>query len=449
MPEFFRNAPIQRKLMLIILGSYAVALLMTAAVHSSFRIFSAISDFDPAGAARFDGAALTVILSISALIAYGVSRRLQAAISTPLRTLAETAKKIARQKDYSVRAQKVSTDEVGQLTDAFNQMIGEIQIHDGAMRREIADRIRVEQDVDKLHQEVLAATRQAGMAEVATGVLHNVGNVLNSVNISTSLLNEQFEKSRAGNVSRIAQLLRSHAGDLGDFITNDPKGRALPEYLAELGQRLDAERVKMRADLQGLVASIEHIKEIVNMQQSYAKLSGETESLPVPQLVEDALRMNAAAFTRHGVTLQREFSPVPYVSVDKHKVLQILTNLMRNAKYAVDETTQQRKLIRVGIGVESTGFVAVTITDNGVGIPAENLTRIFQHGFTTRKEGHGFGLHSGALAAKEMGGALTVQSAGPGCGATFTLTLPVAHDLAISASTKVCNPKIPVPIAAS
>jgi signal transduction histidine kinase len=449
MPEFFRNAPIQRKLMLIILGSYAAALLMTAAVHSSFRIFSEISDLDPDVAARFDGAALAAILAISALIAYGVSLRLQAAISTPLRVLSDTAKKIARQKDYSVRAKKVSTDEVGQLTDAFNQMVGEIQLHDQSMRREIADRIRAEQELDKLHKQVLAATRQAGMAEVATGVLHNVGNVLNSVNISTSLLNEQFEKSRAGNVSRIAQLLQSHAGDLGDFLTNDPKGRALPEYLAELGQRLDAERVKMRADLQGLVASIEHIKEIVNMQQSYAKLSGETESLPVPQLVEDALRMNAAAFTRHGVTLQREFSPVPYVSVDKHKVLQILTNLMRNAKYAVDETTQERKLIRVGIGVESTGFVAITITDNGVGIPAENLTRIFNHGFTTRKEGHGFGLHSGALAAKEMGGALTVCSDGPGQGATFTLTLPVAHDLAISASTKVCTPKIPVPIAAS
>jgi nitrate/nitrite-specific signal transduction histidine kinase len=197
MPEFFRNAPIQRKLMLIILGSYAAALLMTAAVHSSFRIFSEISDLDPDVAARFDGAALAAILAISALIAYGVSLRLQAAISTPLRVLSDTAKKIARQKDYSVRAKKVSTDEVGQLTDAFNQMVGEIQLHDQSMRREIADRIRAEQELDKLHKQVLAATRQAGMAEVATGVLHNVGNVLNSVNISTSLLNEQRLARRA------------------------------------------------------------------------------------------------------------------------------------------------------------------------------------------------------------------------------------------------------------
>ena len=67
----------------------------------------------------------------------------------------------------------------------------------------------------------------------------------------------------------------------------------------------------------------------------------------------------------------------------------------------------------------------ISYIDNGIGIPADNLTRIFGHGFTTRKEGHGFGLHSGALAAKELGGALTVESDGPGKGATFTLEFPI------------------------
>jgi len=449
MLQFFRHAPIQRKLTLIILGSYAAALLIAVAVESGFRIIMERSGFREDATIRFDGIALAAILIISGLVAYGVAQRLQTTISVPIRRLAETAAKIARKKDYSLRAVKVSTDELGAFTDSFNHMLGEIERQNAALRQEIADRIHAEGELDKLHKQMLTATRQAGMAEVATGVLHNVGNVLNSVNISTALLNEQFEKSRATNVARIAALLQSHAGDLADFLTNDPKGRALPEYLAELGQRIEAERVKMRAEMQALVANIEHIKEIVNMQQSYAKLVGETESLSAPSLVEDALRMNAAAFTRHGVTLQREFSPAPYVSVDKHKVLQILTNLMRNAKYAVDETTQPQKLIRVGIGVESTGFVAITVADNGVGIAPENLTRIFNHGFTTKKDGHGFGLHSGALAAREMGGALTVGSDGPGRGATFTLTLPIAYDLAVSASTKVCQPKNPAPIAAS
>ena len=409
------------------------------------------ADFGPdlRHAMWFDALIFLAVIAASSLVAYVVSQRLQASISDPIRALARTAAAIATDKDYTLRAKKFAPDEVGALTDVFNYMLAEIQGQHATLRHEIAERVRVEQEVDKLHKQVLAASRQAGMAEVATGVLHNVGNVLNSVNISTTLLGEQLDKSRAANVGRIAQLLQSRAADLGDFLTNDPKGRALPGYLAELGQRLDAERLKMHAELQGLAANIEHIKEIVSMQQNYAKVSGEIESLPVPGLVEDALRMNAAAFVRHGVTVERDFAPVPFVSVDKHKVLQILTNLMRNAKYAVDETTEPRKLIRVGVRATGGGFVALSVADNGVGIAAENLTRIFAHGFTTRKEGHGFGLHSGALAAKEMGGELQVTSDGPGRGATFTLTLPIAYDLTVSPATNVCPPKTQALTAAS
>ena len=408
------------------------------------------ADFGPVlrHAARFDALIFSAVIAISGLLALLVSGWLQNSISGPIRALAHTAATVATQQDYSLRAKKFAPDEVGALTDVFNYMLNEIQRQHTALRHEIAERVRAEQEVDKLHREVLSATRQAGMAEVATGVLHNVGNVLNSVNISTALLNEQLEKSRAANVGRIAQLLRGQS-DLAGFLTTDPKGRALPEYLAELGQRLDAERLKMHAELQGLAANIEHIKEIVSMQQNYAKVSGEIESLPVPGLVEDALRMNAAAFVRHGVTVERDFAPVPFVSVDKHKVLQILTNLLRNAKYAVDETTEPRKLIRVGVRATGGGFVALSVADNGVGIAAENLTRIFAHGFTTRKEGHGFGLHSGALAAKEMGGELQVTSDGPGRGATFTLTLPIAYDLTVSPATNVCPPKSKALTAAS
>jgi len=401
------------------------------------------ADFSPEliHAARYDAVILLAVICLSALTALLVAKRLQRTISAPIRRLAETAATIATEKDYSLRVEKSAPDEVGAFTDVFNYMLDEIEHHDGALRREISERIRAEQEVDKLHKQVLSASRQAGMAEVATGVLHNVGNVLNSVNISAALLGEQLEKSRATNVTRLAHLLRSRAGDLGDFLTNDPKGRALPEYVAELGQRLDMERTKMRGELQGLAANIEHIKEIVAMQQNYAKVSGETESLPVTELVEDALRMNSAAFARHGVSLQRDLAPVPFVSVDKHKVLQILTNLLRNAKYAVgDDATGPQKLVKVSTHVAGDGFVAITVADNGMGIAPENLIRIFAHGFTTRKNGHGFGLHSGALAAKEMGGELIAQSEGQGRGATFTLTVPIAPDLVISPGTQVCPP---------
>jgi C4-dicarboxylate-specific signal transduction histidine kinase len=189
---------------------------------------------------------------------------------------------------------------------------------------------------------------------------------------------------------------------------------------------LAGEQAKLIAKMDTLGRHVEHIKEIVAMQQSYAKVSGVYESLAAVALVEDALRMNAAAFDRHGIEMVREFAEnLPPVRVDRHKVLQIIINLIHNAKYAVEAHLEQPKRLVVRVGLASPDRVRITIADNGVGIAPEHLTRIFNHGFTTKKDGHGFGLHSGANAAKEMGGTLTARSDGPGRGAEFTLELPV------------------------
>jgi signal transduction histidine kinase len=134
--------------------------------------------------------------------------------------------------------------------------------------------------------------------------------------------------------------------------------------------------------------------------------------------------MNAGALVRHEIEVIREFLEVPAISVEKHKVLQILVNIIRNAKYACDESAAKEKRITLKVYWQDP-WVCIAVIDNGIGIPSENLTRIFNHGFTTRKDGHGFGLHSGALAASELGGALSVHSEGLGQGATFTLTLPL------------------------
>jgi C4-dicarboxylate-specific signal transduction histidine kinase len=159
------------------------------------------------------------------------------------------------------------------------------------------------------------------------------------------------------------------------------------------------------------------------MQQNYAKVSGVSETLAVTELIEDAVRMNATALSRHDVTLVRDFQVQPKVTVDKHKVLQIMINLMRNAKYACDDSGRPDKQMIIRV-TSARGRVSIAVEDNGVGIPAENMTRIFNHGFTTRAHGHGFGLHSGALAARELGGSLIARSDGPGKGATFILELP-------------------------
>jgi len=290
-----------------------------------------------------------------------------------------------------------------------------------AVVQDITERRLAEQELEHVHKQLLVASRQAGMAEVASNVLHNVGNVLNSVNVSASLVSERIAKSKCTRLDQVAALLTEHAGDLASFLAG-PQGKHLPGYLGELARALVSERDGAVAELEALRSNVEHIKEIVAMQQSYARRGGIIETLDIRALVEDSLRMNEGAFSRHGVTIIRDYEDVPLIQVDKHKVLQILVNVIRNAKYACQEAEK-----RVTVRIRATNAaLLVAVIDTGVGIPRENLERIFSHGFTTRPDGHGFGLHSSALAAKALGGSLHAESAGPGQGATFTLTLPLA-----------------------
>jgi len=298
-------------------------------------------------------------------------------------------------------------------------------IQEIAILEDITSTKRTEQELNDTYKHLMDAARLAGTVEMANGVLHNVGNVLNSVNVSVNILTESVQNSRIGGVSKLSALLHEHAGDLAAFLTADPKGQKIVPYLDTLADHLNGERQRWLAEVASLRQNVDHIKDIVSMQQSYAKAVGVVEVLAPSTLFEDALRMNAAALARHDVEVVREFEEASAVQVERHKVLQILTNLIRNAKYALDESQRANKrlLLRIEPGGRGARLI---VRDNGIGITAENLQHIFTHGFTTRKDGHGFGLHASTLSAKEMGGSLTVQSDGPGKGATFILELPRA-----------------------
>jgi C4-dicarboxylate-specific signal transduction histidine kinase len=386
------------------------------------------------------GGIFALVLVASLLLAFVLSSQFLRFVTDPILRLAGTARTIADHKDYSVRANKVCGDEVGVLTDAFNQMLAQIQSQDSALQRaqrelqqqvnalqrEINEREQAEEALRISQQKLLESSRLAGMAEVATGVLHNVGNVLNSVNVSAGLVVEKLRRSKAPQLAKAAALLTPQNGDLTEYLTKDPNGQKLPGYLSKLGEFFVAENAELLEEVDQLGRNIEHIKEVVAMQQSYAKVSGVFENLPAHRLVEDAIAMNIGAFERHGVVVDRQFSTVPLVRVDRHKVLQVLINLLHNAKYALVESKRTDKRITISVLATHNRSVRIVVADNGIGISPENLTRVFAHGFTTREEGHGFGLHSGALAAHAMGGSLSVASAGTGHGATFTLELPIA-----------------------
>jgi len=285
---------------------------------------------------------------------------------------------------------------------------------------------RVNDELREAQAELVTTARRAGMAEIATNVLHNVGNVLNSVNVSAQVLYEKVHTSKGPGVAKVAQLMKEHPDDLGDFISSDPKGRALPDYLDKLADALAIEQQVMIAELAQLTRRIDHIKEIVATQQSYAGNASVLESGSLRELVEDVVRICDVSLARHHITLIKEFSDVPQMPLDKHRVLQILVNLINNAKQALEAGANRSPQIILRLRVIDDGRVRVEVEDNGEGIAQDNLARVFEHGFTTRVDGHGFGLHSCILAAHELGGDLTVRSAGPGRGALFILELPLA-----------------------
>ena len=491
---------------------------------------------------RFYGLMLVMVIVISICLGVLLSRRLSRTITDPVLELARTAKVVGEKKDYSVRvAGDKRGDELGRLTDSFNEMLARIQSQDAALSRSqektqalvnsidgivwernpetfqftfvsqqsesilgykpvewlenadfwasklhphdapkavetgwnlnnhaksyvqeyrmiaadgrtvwiresgtvLADKGKpvavrgILQDItrqkndaaelDKLNRQLLDTSRAAGMADVATGVLHNVGNVLNSVSVAATILGERLQRSKVANLQRATAMLLEQNGRLGDYLTSDPKGKLLPSYFDTIAGQLAEERDDLVAKVQSVAQNIEHIKEIVAMQQSYARVSGAYENLMAAELVEDALRINMAAFDRHNIHVIREFaSNLPPVCVDRHKVLQILINLLRNAKHAMESIDESRKQMTIVISLSTPEQLSIVVRDNGIGIPAENLKKIFNHGFTTKKDGHGFGLHSGANAAKEIGGSLTARSDGPGKGAELTLIIPVA-----------------------
>lgn len=271
----------------------------------------------------------------------------------------------------------------------------------------------------------LAAARESGMAEIATNVLHNVGNALNSVNVSATLVSDSVRQSKSAGLTRVVELLREHRTTLGEFLANDPKGKNLLPYLEQLDRALQADRTACITQLASLQQSIDHIKKIVIMQQMLAKPCAVKEEVDLVQLMEASLEMNMDALGRHSVAVIRDFEDaLPPVVLDKHGILQILVNLISNAKHACSESKRADRSITLRVRRRLQCF-ELSVEDNGVGIPAENLTRIFQHGFTTRANGHGFGLHSSALTARELGGTLQAHSDGIGFGATFTLTVPL------------------------
>lgn len=331
-------------------------------------------------------------------------RSLQGTVLAPIAALTRHAEHIGKTDDTTLRIGSERGDELGSLGREFDRMLEKL----AASRKAVVD-----------------TARAAGMSEIATGILHNVGNVLNSVGVSGTLLENRLKASQATKLGAVAQLLEEHQGDLGRFIGEDPRGRKLVPLLRALANGLEQERQQALAELAALNGSLGHIKELVASQQAYATRVSLREITHLPELIEEALTMTGrAAGEFRRIRVERRFEDLAPAPVDRHKVLEILVNVIQNARQAMDDAAQQDPCLELSIERRGSDRVAIAVRDNGVGIDPENLAKIFNHGFTTKRNGHGFGLHSAANSAGELGGCLTATSAGAGSGAEFVLEFP-------------------------
>ncbi|OJH34008.1 histidine kinase [Cystobacter ferrugineus] len=349
-------------------------------------------------------------------------------ITRPLAAFTQATSRVAAG-DFLVELETSRDDELGQLACAFRRMADQVQRREEELRqaneeleRRVAERTR---ELSDIHRRLVESARREGMAEIATNVLHNVGNVLNSVYTSAQLARTRLARIRLEQVERVAELLQAHQEDLASFLTHDKRGCLLIPFMDKLGQNLREERQDILSLLNDVGRYTEQIGAIVKVQQNYARTPRSHEPVLLGELVEDALRIGSAGLSRCHVRVEKQLFPLPPVLTDKHKTLMILVNLISNAESALETVPADERCLTVRLGLPTSEHFRLEVQDNGIGIAPEMLTRIFQFGFSTREEGGlGFGLHSSALAAQEMKGSLTAYSEGPGQGATFTLELP-------------------------
>jgi PAS domain S-box-containing protein len=289
--------------------------------------------------------------------------------------------------------------------------------------RNVTVRKEMEEDLQRAQEGLVDAAHSAGMAEIATGVLHDVGNILNSVNVSADLLIAQLKESPAKPLGQVCALLDEKADDIENFLTNDPKGQKVPLLLSKVHARLAASEEEMTREADNLMSKIKMIKDVISTQQSYAKAGLHMEETALPEILDDALAIQKSAMDKLNVSVEKKYEPVATVLVQKTKMVHVLTNLIKNSVDAMAGNQDRPRELVLRIGhIDSDVFIK--IRDTGCGIEPENLKKIFTHGFTTKADGHGFGLHTCANFISEMGGSITANSKGRGTGSSFIISLP-------------------------
>lgn len=293
--------------------------------------------------------------------------------------------------------------------------------------RDVTDRKVSDEQNDIVQRQRVESARYAGKAEIATSVLHNVGNTLTCINVLSGKIADDARRLRISGLKKVVDLLDAHRDDLGEYMSSDERGKQIPKYLATLADGLEDEQCRLLCELESLSDYLKHANRIVSAQQEFARSRGLEEETNVDEVIDHAFEIASASLTRHKVLFKKQIDDMPPISVDRHKLIQILVNLITNAKDAVKERDSEDRKICVKASCNDRGRLVIEVSDNGIGIDNFCLNNLFTQGFTTKSDGHGFGLHYCATTAMEMGGLVTATSPGVGLGATFVLELPFSE----------------------
>ncbi len=289
--------------------------------------------------------------------------------------------------------------------------------------------IHSKERIDKLNSDLLNMAHQAGMAEVAISVLHNIGNVLNSVGVSVSMLKENMNKPIYKKVTQVAVMLKDHESSLIDYFQTDEQGQLLLRYLVVLFKEIEQNKSVLDVEVNHLQKQFNIISSVLEAENRAVTRAPVTEKVILSELVELSIPiiLTEESMLTQNITIKKDYRYNSFIMTDKIHLMQLIINLLKNAKesiMAVQEDCPRKIFISIEVKA-STEQVELRVRDNGVGISPENMLKIFTFGFSTKIKGHGYGLHNGALIAKQLGGSLQVESEGIGKGAEFILLLPV------------------------
>jgi len=286
------------------------------------------------------------------------------------------------------------------------------------------ERVAAEQREHWQQQKLRESSHQAGMAEIATNILHSVGNVVNSLGIASATIRRDLKALRLEQLAQATALIRANRKCLMTFLTEDIRGQHLPDYLTALSAQLSSNVQTLHAELDTADALLEQLQDIVSAQHTHARAGGQREPVDLKELLDATITGQDLGLSH--IQLERHYEELPLVTTDRHKLVLILVNIINNARDAVLASTAQPGRIAVHLRREGDEAI-ICIEDSGVGMLPETLPRIWRFGFTTKSNGQGFDLHNSANAAREIGATVAAHSDGPNKGSRFTVRLPISR----------------------